>query len=168
MKPMLLTLLLMYTCLIASEIFLLPDNATDALYFLKKSIASAEQNITIITSDLKSNAIRKSLPKSFKKGVSTTIITKEHSMDDAAYLAQFKQIKVMVTKGVQSDYRQGRLKLSMLLVDEKYACISTVAFNEQKMRQDVAIIECSSDPQQLKHYIHILKTVISRSSAYLQ
>lgn len=167
MKPILLTLLLMHTCLVASEIFLLPDNTTDALYFMAKSIASAEQNITIVTPDLHSNSIRKSLPKSFKKGAYSTIITQELPIDDAAYLAQFKPIKVMIIKGLQSDYRQGRLRLSMLLVDEKYACISTVAFNEEIMRQDIAMIECTSDPQRLKHYMHIVKTLIDRSDNYL-
>lgn len=168
MKPILLTLLLVRTCLAASEIFLLPDNTTDALYFIAKSIASAEHNITIITPDLKSKSIRKSLSKNFQKGVFSTIITKELPLDDAAYLAQFKPIKVMIIKGLQSDYRQGRLKLSILLVDEKYACISTVAFNEEIMGQDIAIIECTSDPQRLKHYRHIIKTLLGRSNDYLQ
>jgi sugar-specific transcriptional regulator TrmB len=168
MKLLLSVLLLTITALNASEIFLLPDNETDALYFLKKHIASAEKSITIVTPELNSKTIRKNLQKSFDKGIVSTIITRENPVDDAAYFAQFAQVKVLIAKGLQSDYRRGGLSLSMLIVDEKHACISTAAFNEETMRHDVAVLECTDDPQRLKHYLGILKTLLGRSGTYLQ
>lgn len=152
----------------ADESFILPDNTSDALYFLKRNIDSANKELTIITPHLKSQKLRNSLEKSSAKGVHVTIITHSEPIGDAAYLAQFKDIDVNIIQGQQSDHQKGRLALSLLLIDNKYACISTSAFDERLMRHDIALIECTSDSQRLRHYTDIIETQLRRSKSYLQ
>ncbi len=152
----------------AAESFILPDNTSDALYFLKRTIDSVDKEVTIITPHLKSQRLRNSLEKSSAKGIHVTIITQQEPMGDAAYLAQFKHIDVNIIQGQQSNHQKGRLAISLLLIDKKYACISTSAFDELLMRHDIALIECTDDTQRLRHYTDIIETQLKRSKSYLQ
>lgn len=170
MKPFLLLLLffLLSCTIFGSETFILPDNSADALYFLKKDIDSAEKAITVITPRLSSKTIRNALQKGSAKGIATSIITQEGKADDATYLAQFKDVQVLLIKGQQSDHRQGGLELSLLIIDARTYCISTTAFDEERMRHDIAVIECSSDVQRVRHAEAIADTLRERTTAYLR
>lgn len=163
-----LILILIYSLMSATETFILPDNTSDALYYLKRNIDSVNKELTIITPHLKSRTLRNSLEKSSAKGMHVTIITQQEPMSDAAYLAQFKHIDINIIHAQQSDHQKGRLALSLLLIDKKYACISSSAFDEGAMRHDIALMECTGDTQRIRHYTDIVETQLRRSKPYLQ
>ena len=167
MKPLIFATVFVCSLFGASETFLLPDNTADALYGLKKAIGSAEKNITLITPDLQSPTIKKALVNVLEHNVFVTIITQKGEPGDAVSLVQFRQMEVMGVQGLHSDYESGRLMLSLLIIDNRQTCISTIAFNERMMKHHIGIIECTDDPKRLKSYQNYATTLKERADPYL-
>ena len=168
MKLIILSTFFLLTLVHASESFLLPDQTPDVLHKLSTLIRSAKKTIVLVTPELRSNILKKSLVKAVKRSMGITIITSAETIADAAYLAQFNKTGILTLRGLQTDTHEGQLRLSLIMIDNRRACIATLPFNEQAMRHDVAMASCTDDPEQLSRYHAYIATLLSRSAPYLQ
>lgn len=168
MKPFLLSLWLLSYPVFSSETFILPDHSTDAIYFMRRDIDGAKSEIRLITPHLQDRRLRDALQKAAFKGVSITIITQEESITDAAYLTQFKMVDVRIIKGLHSDHAEGRLRLSLLIIDDRSICTSSSSFDDESITRDIALIECTDDTQRRRHAMTIANTLYERSAPYLR
>ena len=74
----------------------------------------------------------------------------------------------MTLDGLQGDHLSGKMSTSLILIDQKEACLCTVALDEQAMRQDIGFLECTREPQRVKTYLRHAKTLKARSRKYLK
>lgn len=160
---------LLFTALTASPThYLLPDQASDALYKLKQLINSAQHEIVIITPRLESKRVRKALEKSAKKGTDITLISSPGTPADSAYLAQFKNISLMQLSGLQHDTGRGELQLTLLLVDDARYCTLSMPLSEAEMSRNIAQAVCDSEEKEGEIYRQYIQTLRARARDYLQ
>ncbi len=158
---------LLFTALRAEPVhYLIPDQASDALYAFKQLIRSAQEDIVIITPRLESRQLRRSLEKSAAANVSITLLTSYDISKDAAYLAQFKNIAVKQISGLRHGADRGELRLTLLLVDTNRYCSLSMPLVETEMSRDIALAVCAEDDERsVEKYVQTLR---SRAKEYLQ
>ncbi len=167
MKRLLLIFMLLSCYLRASEIFLLPDHTTDALHTINSLVKKSQHEILIISSSLQSKKLERSLKKLAHSGISITLILGKKNAFSASSLQQYQSVEIKTLNGLQSDKEQGKLSTTLIIVDKREACLSSVTLNEDAMRHDIGFVECSSDPQRLKTYLRHAQTLKERAKSYL-
>ena len=89
------TLMFLAITLSANEYYLLPEHKSDLLHTLKQKIDRA-RTITIISSELESPVLSRSIEKALLKGSCLHLITT--SLKSAAYYAKYKNTSVNVPR----------------------------------------------------------------------
>lgn len=163
-----MTFLLLLSNASAAEVFMFPDEASDAIHRLKQEIASAQRSVVIITPKLQSRSLSDSIVKLMGKNVAVTIITAPETPGDSAGLSQYAGITVMAHRGIHSDAYEGTLASSLLLIDSQRLCTSALSFEDISMRHDSAILECSGDPGRIDAYGNYISALRIRAKPYLR
>jgi hypothetical protein len=162
----LLTLILLYTAPYASErLFFLPDEADDALYQLKETIASAQTRLLIITPEITSRSIEKALTKAAKRGVAITLVTSGKKDDSAAALVRFASVDYRIVHGLQTDYQNGELAITLIRSDDRLQCTTPLPLSDKNLEHDIALLRCTDRLSAMER--DYSERIIQRSSAYL-
>lgn len=145
---------------IADEHYLLPEHNSDLLHTLKSKINRAG-NLTIISSELKSPSLSKSIEKALLKGAHFDLFTTD--IQTAAYYAKYKNtfVKVPVT-----DQLTNAFSLHVLLIDKSDVCFSSLAFNDALMSRQMGEVICTTDQEEIDFALHIEKRLAERFEAY--
>lgn len=159
MKKLILLNFLLCFSILGSEIFLLPDHYLDFQNAICEKIKNSTKKITLITSNLNSYMIYKSIENSLKVGVEFTIITNKVE-DDIAKLSKFKNVTIRVLKN-QID--QDILKINLFVFDSQIRCYSTIEFDQYSLKNHLAIAVCE---QSIDNSLFI-EELIKRSDIYL-
>ena len=167
MKSHLALIFFIVSALYGEPLFLAPDESDHALHHLKQGIASAENEVIVITPKLQNRTLAKSLQKAAQKSVPITLVTGGLPGDDAAGLVRFAGIDYRIVKGLRHEEKQGILTLSLLLVDDRLACLSTLPFARDALKQDIGVVECRTDPDTVARYRLLTQPILERSVSYL-
>ena len=123
--------------------FFLPDEADHARYHLKQAIAAAQSSILLISPKIKSRSIEKALSKAAKRGVAVTLVTSGKTDDAAAALVRFGSVDYRIIKGLQTDYRSGELTYTMIRIDDRLQCMTSLPLSDEHFEHDIAQLRCS-------------------------
>jgi len=138
-----LLLYLIALTLSSNEHYLLPENRSDLLHALQQKILRA-QKITILTSELQSSVLRRSIEKAIAKGVHFTLLTQ--SRESAGTFAKYKNSSVYL---MAQDESTSTLALMFFLVDESDLCYGSVALHAKSMREVISLITCTTKKEEI-------------------
>ncbi len=168
MKSLLGLIFFIVGTLHGEHLFLIPDESGHALHHLKQGIGSAEDGLILITPTLQNRTLEKALQKAAQNGVSVTLVTGGHPDDNAAALVRFSGIDYRIAKGLRHEDDQGVLALSLLIVDNRLACLSTLPFDQDALKQDIGAVDCTDTPETIANYRMLAKPILERSVSYLK
>jgi len=146
--------------LIADEHYLLPDQKSDLLHTLTSKIKRAE-HIQIIISKLQETTLRSAIKKRIAKGSYLTLIATD--LKSAAYFAKYKHTQVYVPP---STYKEGKLALFILLVDETDICIGALTLDQDRDKEQVTQVRCSTSKEEITFAKSLLRTYKERFVLY--
>ena len=161
-------LLLLASLLHGAPSFFMPDEADDALAHLHKRIAAARHTLTLITPQFHSRELERAVVKAVERGVSVTLVTSGSDADHGASLVRFRGVAYRIAHGQLVDDYDGALALTFMIVDDAYACSSSLPFRSDAFSHDIGLLECSDAPPRLATYRDAAKRIIERSRPYLQ
>ena len=156
------------TSLFASHSFFLPDEADDALYHLEDLIDSAQKHLLIIPPEMDRTLWEKPLALAADRGIAITLITDAEMPQGGEALIRFKRVDYRNVEGLQSAERNGRLGLTIFIVDGTEACSSTLPLSRAHFEHDLGMLECSSALEPLARFSTYARRILARSKAYLQ
>lgn len=145
--------------------FFLPDEADDALYRLKRTIGASQSRLLVITPKIKSRTLEKALSKAAKKGLPITLVTSGKTDDAAAALVRFDSVDYRIVKGLQTDYRNGALALTLIRSDDRFQCVTSLPLTDEAFEHDIALLQCDSKLSSLER--EHTDRIVQRSTPYL-
>jgi len=144
----------------ANEHYLLPEHNSDLMNTLKQKISRA-QTITIISGELRSPSLARSIERAIEENRRFHLITTD--LDSAAYYAKYKNgiVKVPV-----SDRQIESFSLSLLLIDESDICFSSLAFNEAVLNKQIGEVICTTNSEEIAFGKRIKAAFMERFEDY--
>jgi hypothetical protein len=161
-------LLTLFLNSLAIELFLLPDHGSDAHYFFNQAIKKSTSALTVLTNELDSETLEKTIVDLAKKEVEITLIVAPEHLLGISYLAQYRSITLKTLKGLENGGHSGTVQGTMIISDKREACLSTTPLTRQGFRQHIGLAECYLDNQHLKTFRRHAGTLITRSEPYLK
>lgn len=156
------SLMLLTIALNANEHYLLPEHKSDLVHTLKHKIDRA-RTITIISSELESPALSKSIERALLKGSDLHLITT--SLKSAAYYAKYKNTSVKVPP---SERIREKFALNILIIDSSDICFATLAFSEALLKRHIGNVICTTDAEDIAFGKRVEKSFSERFEAYEQ
>ena len=153
---------------LAIELFLLPDHGSDALYFFNQTIKKSTSEVTLLSREIDSESLEKSIVDLAKREIGITIVVAPEHAPDISYPAQYRTVTLKTLAGLDNGNRTGRIEGSLIISDDREACLSSTSLTQQGFRQNVAIAECYIDDQHLKSFRRHADTLVARAKAYLE
>ena len=138
MKKVVFIWIVFVSTLYAADSFLLPDQYNDALYRLKQKILSANKSLVILSAFPIDNALRYAIKKRLSHHVSFELITS--SQTEAASFAVYQNTHIHLLRSPNMQ----QMHMTLLLLDDKEACFSSVALNTTAMRHEIGILQCGT------------------------
>ena len=158
--PTLLSVLTLTITLSSDEHYLLPEHNSDLLHTLKLKIERATA-ITVITGELASPAIARSIEKSLQRGATLDLITTDFK--SAAYFSKYKNTLVHVPK---DEGMKEKFMLNILIIDNSDVCFSSVAFSEILFKRNIGEVICTTDQETVLFGKKTEKSFLDRFEAY--
>ncbi|MEA3523671.1 MAG: hypothetical protein U9R50_11955 [Campylobacterota bacterium] len=160
-----LLFLLFKSSLFSQVLYLLPDDADNAIHYLNTKILKAEKNILIITDKLNNYSIKKSLIKAAQANVTITLISAKNDLKKQ--LALYRNINTREIIPIQSPVKKGKISMSIIIIDDSLTCKLSTSLEKQDIKHDTAIFTCNEDRAYTHTLKNILKPLIGRSTPYL-
>jgi len=154
------TFFLLITTLQANEYYLLPEHKSDLIHTLKRKIERAHR-LTIITAELESQTLSRSIEKLLKKEHHFTLITP--SISAAAYYAKYKNSKVYLPPAQRP---LKHFNINILIIDKSDICISSLPFKEQLLRQSQGTVSCTTTKEEVDFGVELIKKYQQRFERY--
>ena len=155
-----LTLTLLFSTLVADEYYLLPEQKSDLLYTLKRKIARAH-TLSIITTDLESATLSRSIEKHLKKELHFLLITP--SLPSAAYYAKYKNTQVYIAA---SQRPLKHFNINIFIIDESDICISSLPLNEEILGHSQGTVSCTTAKEEIDFGRDVIKRYLQRFEPY--
>lgn len=150
----------LFNTLDANEHYLLPEHKSDLMHTLKQKISRA-QTITIISGELQSPSLARSIEKAIANHRRLHLITAD--LNTAAYYAKYKNSTVKVPA---SDRPVENFSLTLLLIDESDICFSSLAFNEALLDAHVGEVICTTNSEEIAFGKRIKAVFMERFEDY--
>jgi sugar-specific transcriptional regulator TrmB len=162
MKPLLIIFLFTFS-LFSQSIYLLPDEYDDIIYHLSKEIDKAEKVVFILTNEFNNYELKKTLLKAAKRGIKITIISSPNK--GKKQLALYKNIQTYLLKPIQSSILDGRVAITLIIIDDKLTCTLATPLETTQMKHNIDIFTCKEYTDDIQSSITKL---IKRSQPYLE
>ena len=160
MKILLFTLLLLTFLQAKSISLLLPHQYDAVMHQLNEHLLNAETEVHIVTPYLQNFNLKKDLLSLLQNNVSITLVTSSQT-HMAANLVQYKHLDFHLLKNT-------KLNFSLIIIDNKFTCKLSSAFDENRMKSDLSFFECSTTNYSIKDANKIFKSIISLTLPYLE
>ena len=155
-----ISLFIVQTALYANEHYLIPEQKSDLIHTLKRKIERAH-SLSIITSQLESATLDRSIQKLLKNEGNFVLITT--SKTTAAYYAKYKNTSIYLPKERRP---LSTFKIHILLIDHSDVCISSVAFSNEQLQKEHAIVICTTAQEEVDFATHLKKLYQERFTDY--
>ncbi len=163
---LLLAISLFILSLFSQDSYFLPDEYDDTIHHLTKKINNAEKSIFILTDNFNHYKIKKSLIKAAKRGVHIKLISAHN--DEKKQLELYKNIKTYLLKPIQSPLLDGKIAITLIIIDNKIICKLSTALETAQMKHNIDIFTCKDDKEFIDKTDHTLTILMKRSKAYLE
>ncbi len=151
---------LLFITLQANEHYLLPEQKSDLIQTLKRKVERAH-TLSIITTDLESQILSRSIERLLKKKHQFTLITSSSS--SAAYYAKYKNTKVYLPP---SQRPLEHFNVNIFIIDKSDICISSLAFKEHLLRQTQGVVSCTTAREEIDFGLALIKKYQQRFELY--
>jgi hypothetical protein len=165
MRTVVIMLLLGHLLHALSEGYLLPDAKHELIHQLRQHIDTSRKGVICITPSLQSSRLTDLLAAAARRHLPLTLISGGN--DDGARLVQFQTVDYRILRGLSSDIRDGELAMTLLLFDD-YGCFGSALLSDMHLSQDISLMECTDDPDRLRHLRDIADRLYRRSASYLE
>ena len=155
-----LSLFMAQTLLYANEHYLLPEQKSDLIHTLKRKIERA-QTVSIITSQLESSTLDRSIQKLLKRDGNFTLITTSQS--SAAYYAKYKNTKVYIPEGKRPP---APFHIVILLIDHSDVCIASLPFHDEQLRRAHGTVICTTSQEEVDFATKAITRYSERFKSY--
>ncbi len=162
MKKLIPTWLLFLSVVYGNSFFLLPDQSSDALYALKQKIKAAQNSIVLITPFALDKSLRKAIIKRLPYLDTFTLITSSEKIAGSFAIYKNSDVKLLRSDNVHN------LQMTLLLIDERHGCLSSVGLIKNITRSQTGIITCSSTSEEIDFYQSVIRRLDLRSDAYFK
>ncbi len=146
--------------LTANEHYLLPEHKSDLMHTFKQKISRAD-TVTIISAQLESPSLAKSIEKAVLNGSNLCLITSD--LKSAAYYAKYKNTRIKVPTS-------GRIAetffINILLIDQSDVCFSSLEFSEEVFKKSIGTVTCTTNREDIDFAIDIEKRFSKRFEDY--
>lgn len=159
---MIISIIFLSTTVAANEHYLLPEHKSDLMYTLKQKISRAD-TITIISSQLESPSLAKSIEKAIQNGSYLHLVTSD--LNSAAYYAKYKQTQIKVPA---SNRIAETFSINILLIDQSDVCFSSVEFSEEILMKKIGMVTCTTNREDIDFTMQIKKSFFERFEDYNQ
>lgn len=140
--------------------FLLPDEGSHLNHHLQQIFKNSQNEIVIVTSAMKYPSLNKSIMHSLSHGVHLSLIV-THPTGDPLHLIAYQGVNLY-------KYTPRPLGDTLILVDNSHVCHLSGGLNEAAMGSNLSTAWCSDDNALVLRTQQHIKTLLKRSSTYLQ